>query len=186
MGHHQSSLGSSLSRSSGRRSLACDSEVLARPAAPVAAAAFAHTENCPLLSYHPAPSFPAPEKGHQQLFSGAKPRNRVRVESDLMDLLLAASAAPRLGPRVGRSWTGMQSLALVPNTRTDKAPSLPSSVFAAKQEASVLGFYSPVKLRLRARMGEGQGPSGPAAHGTEAGLPPGQRALTVLKVVDVV
>lgn len=42
-----------------------------------------------------------------------------------MDLLLAASAAPQLAPRVGRSWTGLQPLALVPNTRTDKAPGLP-------------------------------------------------------------
>lgn len=89
-----------------------------------------------------------------------------------MDLLLAASAAPQLAPRVGRSWTGMQPLALVPNPPADKAPGLHSSVFAIKQEASVLGFYFPVKLRLRSRMGKGRAPAGPAAHGTEASLPP--------------
>lgn len=75
LGQNQSLLGSSLSRSSDRQSLACD-EILARPAAPVASAAFAHTEDCPLLSYHPAPSsLLLQRRGNQQLFTGAKPRN---------------------------------------------------------------------------------------------------------------
>lgn len=49
LGETQSSWGSSLSRSSGHQSLACDHMVLARPATPVASTAFAHAEDCSLL-----------------------------------------------------------------------------------------------------------------------------------------
>lgn len=80
----------------------------------------------------------------------------------------------------------MQPLALVPNPPADKAPGLHSSVFAIKQEASVLGFYFPVKLRLRSRMGKGQGPSRPCGSRYRGQSASGQRVLTVLKVVEVV
>lgn len=56
-----------LSRSSGHPSLACDYEVLARPAAPVASAAFAHTEDCPSSPTTLLPPVCCPREGASTL-----------------------------------------------------------------------------------------------------------------------
>lgn len=50
---------------------------------------------------------------------------------------------------------------LVPNTGQTRLLTSHSSVFATRGQ--LLGFYFPVKLRLRARMGEGQGPFRPCS-----------------------
>lgn len=63
-----------------------------------------------------------------------------------MDLLLTASAAPQLGPRVGRSWTRWQPLALVPNTWTDKAPGLPLICLCYKTRDQAAGQTYPEHL----------------------------------------
>lgn len=185
-----------LSRSSGLQSLACDHTVLTRPAAPVASAAFAHAEDCALLSHCPAPSVILPasapqEEGESTVVWHQTPDHSQGKESDLMGLLLAASPVP---PRVSWSWpraaaphTGTQCLGRL---RAPVPAWSPTHVLVVEQEARVLGFNFPIKLRLRSEMGKGQGPSWPyclRAHGTEACLTPmGQRVLTVLKMLDVV
>lgn len=137
-GQNQSLLGSSLSRSSDHQSLACDYEVLARPATPVASAAFAHPKDCPILSYHLAPSHLLPQS--RGINSSLAPNpGTVRVELDLMDLLLAVSLQSSWDPGRAGAGQGCSPLPWYPTPGQTRLLASHSSVFATKQEASVLG-----------------------------------------------
>lgn len=125
------------SRPSGPQSLACEGAVLAEPAAPVASAAFAHTDD--LLSSLSALLPPAlsPTQTMERRVSATiwyrTPEHPARVEGRTTSCCL--SAPPGSGPRVGAapSTPGPDRM----KTRAQLGPFL-SSVFATEQEAKVL------------------------------------------------
>lgn len=124
LGRNQSLPGSSLSRPSGRRSLACDCEVLARPAAPVASAAFAHTEDCPLLSHPLIPPLSCPQRRDINSCSLVpKPGTQGGVGPDgpASGCLCCTPAGTQGGQEPDRAAAPCPGT----NTRTDKAPGLP-------------------------------------------------------------
>lgn len=167
-----------LSRPSGPQSLACEDAVLAKPAAPVASAAFAHADD--LLSSLSAllPPCLGPVRFHGEEGDSHRlvpnPEHPARVAG--RDHFCCPSAPPRSAPRVkGQpppSTPGPERM----RTRAQPGPFL-SSVFATEEEAKVLGLCSRSKLRLRLEWERGRSPSQPlagGAHGTKAHLPQGR------------
>lgn len=129
-----------LSRPSGPQSLACEDAVLAKPAAPVASAAFAHTDD--LLSSFSAllPPASGPARTTERRVTATvwyrTPEHPARVAG--RTYFCCPSAPPRSAPRVGAapsSTPGPERM----RTRAQPGPFL-SSVFATEEEAKVLGL----------------------------------------------